>query len=99
MTPARTEAAARAMLAAHDWTDGEITGWDAMPLDWQGAYLVMAEAALAAAFPELASGTHWLAPVEATPDMCQAMSFGERGQVGPAGMWLDAREAYLKDHP
>jgi len=69
--PHRIEAAARAMLAAHDWTEGGAYsgGWETMPAGWQEAYRVMAAAAIAAAHPELAAGTAWVAPWHATEEM------------------------------
>jgi hypothetical protein len=46
------ERVARAILAGHDWTTDheprEVTGWDALPPDWQDAYRGMARAAIEA---------------------------------------------------
>ena len=61
MTPARIEAAARAMHLASDRGD---VAWEDEAVVCRTAFRVQAEAALAAAYPEIANGTAWLAPME-----------------------------------
>lgn len=51
------------------------------------------EAILAAAYPELTAGTHWLAPREATDKMASAMSRKDTW----TGVFAAARDAYLRE--
>lgn len=66
-----------------------------------------AEAALATAYPELASGEAWVAPREATEAMIEEsygwtmseMGTAEGGKDSAAECYRAMREAHLKDHP
>jgi hypothetical protein len=105
MTPDRIEAAARAMARVQfpEYDDDEFeVFWSAS----EGAYTRQerkaARAAIAAAYPELAAGTHWLAPMEATEGMYLAYLRSVPGSI----LWgaFDAiyramRDAYLKENP
>lgn len=45
---------------------------------------------------ELFAGTHWLAPMEATDEMCSAVRYDEAAWFGgPDGAWAVFRDAYL----
>jgi hypothetical protein len=83
----RVEAAARAGLA-HRGLD-----WDITTPEWRKEFQTQFSVALAAAFPELHGDkpTHWLAPMEATEDMRDAMA----DQMGSRAEWGAARDAYL----
>lgn len=85
-----------------------------------GDYCVMnpedvAKAVLAAAYPDLAAGTHWIAPVKPTEAMIEAVAAAVLSTMDfdddMLGGMTDAaeddaqkayaamRNAYLKDHP
>jgi hypothetical protein len=110
MTPDRIEAAARAMARAEfpEYDDDEFeVFWSAS----EGAYTRQerkaARAAIAAAYPELAAGTHWLAPMEATEGMIEAggrvvAQFDRRFDMGDGtaeDAWAAMRDAYLNTNP
>lgn len=68
ISPDRIEAAARAM-AADDAND-----WDEIHAAAQASYMRIARAGLTAAFPELASGSHWLAPCSDTETLIETLN-------------------------
>jgi hypothetical protein len=103
----RIEAAARAIMVDRhpiEWGK-EDQAWD----DYRGSFarkgwLREAELALTAAFPELMSDppTGWVAPMEATPQMC---SVGRRAVLDDIygteakAAYEAIRDAHLKDNP
>ena len=85
LTPARIEAAARAIadLDLDDMTNSQIV-----------------ETVLAAAYPDLVSGEAWIAPREATEGMESSMENVEEGRFGIGffcDVWGAARDAYLAE--
>lgn len=88
ISPDRIEAAARVLRSDLDEVDG--------PLVRQMALQV-----LEAAYPELANGTAWLAPMGATPDMIDAGR--DVGPDAPYGLgetrqrWAAFRDAFLQE--
>ena len=87
--PARIEAAARAMHLVSDRGD---VAWEDEAVVWRMVFRVQAEAALAAAYPEIATGTAWLAPMEATDEMLETA----RGAWSWPDAWTAMRDAHLK---
>ena len=90
MTPdERLEAAARAWLEHCDSVfPTSLPGrWEDVAAMLRNAYLGRAKTALAAAYPELTAGTHWLAPREMTREMAAdslaAMVRDIADRVGP----------------
>lgn len=81
ISPDRIEAAARAIIEI-DWFVAED----------QDRQAEAAKIILEAAFPELASGSHWLAPREATEEMVHAMYCAYGADDQP---WHAMRDAYL----
>lgn len=102
MTPdERQEAAAR---AAWEWQEALRISWDGLGEHSKTLLLAKAKVTLAAAYPELSAGTHWLAPMEATDAMARAFlsiksSVPDDPRAGPtmAQAWTAARDAYLKE--
>lgn len=102
MTPdERLEAAARAWLEHCDSVlPTSLPGrWEDVAAMLRNAYLGRAKTALAAAYPELTAGTHWLAPMEMTKGMVKAVydKFAALNVVYPEDAWSAARDAYLKE--
>lgn len=96
----RLEAAARA-LCGKFWSELD---WRELSPKAKEVYRDAGRAALAAAYPELSAGTHWLAPMEATDAMARAFlsiksSVPDDPRAGPtmAQAWRAARDAYLKE--
>jgi hypothetical protein len=85
VTPDRIKAAARAILAAVP------SGYGMTPAE-AAAY---SERGVAAAYPELAAGTHWLAPMEVTEGMIEAGQMEARWE----DRWQAMRDAYLNTNP
>lgn len=77
---ALVEQGARAMLGAHDWTQGEEdiqSGYDALPPDWKAAYKAMAASVLTALSQhipvrEIVEGSKVATPAEPTDVMGEA---------------------------
>ena len=83
--PARIEAAARELVT--DWATIDAP----TPQQLEYAHKRAGEI-LAAAYPELANGTAWLAPMEATDEMLEAA----RGAWSWPDAWTAMRDAHLK---
>lgn len=92
MTPdERLEAAARA-LCGKFWSE---LAWRDLSPRAQEVYRDAAREALAAAYPELSAGTHWLAPMRMTAGMESAVIDAANGDMEDT--WRAARDAYLKE--
>jgi hypothetical protein len=65
MTPARIEAAARAVYRSKLFSGN--VAWEDLSEGHRSNLMVEATGYLAAAYPELANGTAWLAPMDPTP--------------------------------
>jgi len=111
MTPERIERAARAIAAVNgddfdavprdksEWTEkrGNFAGRfrdvnEPTKID----YLAMAGVAAAELYPELASGTHWIAPMEATEGMKEAGGLSAYIDDWAGAVWQAMRDAHLK---
>ena len=96
--PARIEAAARAILAVADGY-----AWGRMTRAYRDVYVTRARFICDTAYPELANGTAWLAPMEATEEMLRA-TLADRPFADCGGRerrdfdeeWAIARDAHLK---
>lgn len=98
MTPdERLEAAAR---AAWEWQEAPRISWDGLGEHSKTLLLAKAKVTLAAAYPELSAGTHWLAPMEMTEGMVRAVDDADSATslfLYPENAWIAARDAYLKE--
>ena len=91
LSPARIEAAARAVVETAVIAIGD---WDVMNPE------EVARAVLAAAIPELANGTAWIAPVEATESTMYLMwKYSLLGPEDARDLWSAISTHLKEDNP
>lgn len=91
MTP--TERIERAAMALFAWSGNDVH-WNDAGKTVRDYWIDQAAKGLEAAYPELASGSHWLAPMEATQRM-EAAYFAKINRT-LFGDWRAMRDAYLE---